>query len=70
MSEAACLPVIISCILRTIRDNQKQHHRAWMKEWLKERLDFIFDNLLREVEMSVLLDDQRTLFTYVPFHFW
>jgi hypothetical protein len=70
MSEAACLPVIISCILRTIQlDNQKQHHRAWMKEWLKERLDFRFDNLLREVEMSVLLD-QQTLFTYVPFHFW
>jgi len=70
MSQAACLPVVISCIWRTIQlDNQKQNQRAWMKDWLKERLDFRFDNLLRDVEMSVLVDLQ-TLFMYVPFHFW
>jgi len=40
-----------------------------MKGWLKEILDFRFDSLLREVEMSVLLD-QQTLFMYVPFHSW
>lgn len=50
-------------------DNWKQNQRAWMKEWLKERLDFRFDNLLREVEMSVLLD-QQTLFMYVHLYFW
>jgi len=70
MSEATCLPVGISCIWRTMQlDNWKQNQRAWMKEWLKERLDFRFDNLLREVEMSVLLD-QQTLFMYVHLYFW
>ena len=57
--------------LRTIQlyYNRKQNHRTWLKGWLKERLDLRFDNLLREVEKSVLLD-QQTLFMYVPVHFW
>lgn len=39
-------------------EHRKQRQRMWVKEWLKTRLDFSFANLLRKVEMSVLVHNK------------
>ena len=56
MSEAACVPIIIVCLLEnnnTRKWNRKE--QMWLKDWLEKRSDFSHDNLPRELEMFLPL---------------
>jgi hypothetical protein len=65
MSEAACVAIIIACVLEQINKTRKRKRkpRIWMKEWLKKRSDFSHSHkiLLRELEMSSPLDYKNYL---------
>jgi len=55
MSDVTCLPIIISCVWENKTTKQiRSTECGW--RWLIERSDISHDNLLRELEMSSLLN--------------